>query len=62
MRRASVKLAILLDLLGLVWLLQGVGILGGSRMTGQPFWAFAGVVCLLASSALYLYGLRRRPT
>ncbi len=46
---------------GLVWLLQGIGLLLGSPMTGQSFWAIAGAVAMAAGAALlYLFGDIRR--
>jgi hypothetical protein len=50
----------ILDLLGTVWILQGLNILPGSFMTGQPFWAGAGLVAMLAGMALLVLGVRRR--
>jgi hypothetical protein len=32
-----------MDLVGLIWLLQGLNVLGGSVMTGDPFWARIGL-------------------
>ena len=37
---------------GGVWTLQGVGVLPGSFMTGQTFWAVAGLLTLVAGAAL----------
>lgn len=48
----------LVALVGGVWLLQGVGFLPGSFMTGQVFWALIGAVMLLAGGMLVLVGLR----
>lgn len=48
----------LIALVGGVWLLQGVGFLPGSFMTGQVFWALIGAVMLLAGGMLVLVGLR----
>jgi hypothetical protein len=48
----------LMVLVGGVWLLQGVGILPGSFMTGQPFWAIAGAVFLAIGGLLVLAGFR----
>ena len=48
----------LIALVGAVWLLQGVGILPGSFMTGQSFWAVIGAVSLIAGVSLVLVGLR----
>ena len=33
---------IALVLVGAVWFLQGIDVLGGSSMTGNPFWAYVG--------------------
>ena len=46
----------LMDLVGVVWLLQGVGILPGSFMTGQPFWAVMGAILLAVGALLVLAG------
>lgn len=45
-------------LMGGVWLLQGVGVLPGSFMTGQAFWAVVGAVLLVAGGVLVFTGLR----
>ncbi len=38
--------------MGDVWTLQGIGVLPGSFMTGQTFWALAGLLTLVAGAAL----------
>ena len=48
----------LMVLVGGVWLLQGVGILPGSFMTGQPFWAIMGAVFLAVGGLLVIAGFR----
>jgi hypothetical protein len=48
----------LLMLAGVVFTLQGVGVLGGSVMSGTTFWALAGPVIALAGLALAVFGLR----
>ncbi len=40
-------------LLGLVWMGQGVGLIGGSFMTGQAMWAVIGAIV----SAIAVIGL-----
>jgi hypothetical protein len=50
-----------LALAGVVFTLQGVGILGGSVMSGITFWAVAGPVIVLAGLILAAVGLRDRP-
>jgi hypothetical protein len=41
-----------------VWLLQSIGILPGSFMTGQMFWAVLGAVLLAVGGLLVLVGFR----
>jgi hypothetical protein len=45
--RPRLLVAALACLLGLVWLGKGIGLIGGSAMTGSTFWAAAGVVLVL---------------
>ena len=49
-----------LTLAGVVFTLQGVGVLGGSVMSGVTFWAVAGPVIVLAGVILAAIGLRDR--
>jgi hypothetical protein len=49
-----------LVLVGAVWFFQGVGLLGGSSMTGDSKWAVIGMVCVVAGAALVATGLRMR--
>jgi len=51
--------AALAELLGLVWLLQGLNVLGGSRMTGDPMWAVIGAILLVVGTALLVILVRR---
>jgi hypothetical protein len=46
-------------LIGLVWLGQGLGWIGGSVMTGVTFWAVVGPVVALVGALLVGRGLRR---
>ena len=48
----------LMGLVGVVWLLQGVGILPGSFMTGQLFWAVMGAIFLVVGGLLVFAGIR----
>jgi hypothetical protein len=45
-------IALLIALVGAVWLLQGVGVLPGSFMSGDPTWAIIGAA-LIGLSAGY---------
>jgi uncharacterized membrane protein len=60
MQRSRLVVAIVLGLLGLAWLGQGLGLVPGSFMTGQTFWALAGVAALTAAIYLAWGPLRRR--
>ena len=53
-------LGLLLVVLGAVWTLQGVGVVGGSVMTGVAAWAIAGPIVALAGLVLVVTGVRRR--
>lgn len=50
---------VLLVLIGGVWIFQGIGILGGSFMTGQKLWFAIGILVALAGIALLFGGVRR---
>lgn len=44
-------LAAIAGLVGLTFLLQGIGVLPGSVMSGDPFWAVVGGVMIVAALA-----------
>ena len=52
---------LLITVVGVVFALQGVGVIGGSFMSGTTSWAIAGPVIAVAGLALVTAGLRRRP-
>ncbi len=58
MRWASLVLGGLMVIAGGTWTLQGIGILPGSFMTGQAFWAVAGLLMLAAGGVLGYAGTR----
>jgi hypothetical protein len=63
MRRVVlVGVGFLITLAGVVFTLQGVGVLGGSVMSGVTFWAVAGPVIALAGLVLAVIGLSGRLT
>lgn len=61
MRLLGTIAGILLLLVGLVWILQGANILGGSTMSGQSQWLYIGIVVALAGAGLIYLIRRRRP-
>ncbi|HEV7789247.1 MAG: hypothetical protein QOI50_4283 [Pseudonocardiales bacterium] len=56
----AIVVGILCVLIGALWFLQGVGVVGGSFMSGSKLWLFIGLVVLLAGGALVRTGLRAR--
>ncbi len=59
MRYVLLILGGLMILVGGVWLLQGIGVLPGSFMTGQVFWATMGAVLLAVGGLVVLAGFRQ---
>ena len=51
---------VILAAIGLLWLLQGVDVLGGSAMSGSPLWATVGPIVLVIGLALIVIGVVRR--
>jgi hypothetical protein len=53
-------LGVVLALVGALWTLQGVGVVGGSFMTGSRVWLVIGLVALVAGIWLLVRSLRTR--
>jgi hypothetical protein len=49
-----------LVVVGGIWLGQGVGLIGGSFMTGEALWAVIGSVCIVLGALLVRAGFRWR--
>jgi hypothetical protein len=56
--RGTVIIAVVLLVVGVVWIGQGVGLIGGSFMTGEAFWTVAGAFLILTAGVL-LRGVQR---
>ncbi len=52
--------SVLVALAGGIWFLQGVNVLPGSYMSGQPQWAVYGGIAVAAGIGLLLFLNRRR--
>jgi hypothetical protein len=52
-------IAVMLVTLGAIWMLQGVGVLPGSFMTGQLKWAAYGALSIAVGVALLVWNRRR---
>jgi F0F1-type ATP synthase assembly protein I len=61
MRTSRLFIALLAALVGGIWLGQGLGFIGGSFMTGSPFWAVVGVALLALAAVIVVVEVRRRP-
>jgi hypothetical protein len=51
---------LLVAVAGVIFTLQGFGLIGGSVMTGSTIWAVAGPLIALAGLATAAVGVRRR--
>ena len=60
MRTPRLALAVLLTLVGLVWIGQGSGIIGGNAMSGSSFWAVVGLGFVVVAVMVVGLELRRR--
>ncbi len=60
MSALRIVVAVVLFLVGMVWLGQGVGFIGGSAMTGSSFWAVVGAALVVIAAWLAVSGLRGR--
>jgi uncharacterized membrane protein HdeD (DUF308 family) len=54
-------LAVLLILVGVVWILQGINVPPGSFMTGQMQWAVYGAIAVVIGIALFVASGRLWP-
>ena len=59
-RRILPIVGVLLILVGGLWLLQGLNVLGGSAMSGSSLWAVVGPIVAVIGVVLIVVGLRRR--
>jgi len=56
-----VAVGLVVVLLGLLFTLQGVGVIGGSAMSNSHTWALTGPVIAVVGAVLMVVGWRRRP-
>ena len=59
MRSVLTIVGLILVAFGLIWILQGIGVLPGSFMSGQPKWALIGSVTALCGVGLAAAARRR---
>jgi hypothetical protein len=59
MKTLGTVVGVLLALVGCVWILQGMGVLPGSFMSGQRKWAINGAIALAAVVVIFWASRRR---
>jgi LPXTG-motif cell wall-anchored protein len=52
--------AVLLILVGIVWFLQGINVIGGSVMTGQSQWTLIGGIAFVVGIGYLVFGNRKK--
>ena len=52
-------IGVLVFLGGLVWFLQGINILPGSFMTGNPQWAINGAIAMVVGGGMFWFANRK---
>ena len=57
-RRVFSVVGVIIALFGLVWFLQGAGVLPGSVMSGSQFWETAGALAFIVGIVIVAYSLR----
>jgi uncharacterized membrane protein HdeD (DUF308 family) len=56
--RTRTVIGVGLCLVGVVWIGQGIGLIGGSFMSGQAVWAVVGAIVIIFGASL-ISGVRR---
>ncbi len=59
MRNLMIGVGGLVTVLGVLFLLQGTGLVGGSVMSNNHFWIYAGAVIAIIGAGVLTAGLRR---
>lgn len=58
--RALFAIGAVFVVVGVIWFAQGVGLIGGSFMTGEAVWAVIGGGCMVVGAYLVRLGFRWR--
>ena len=57
-RRVYSVVGVIIAVFGLIWFLQGAGILSGSVMTGSEFWEIVGAITFIVGLVIVPYSLK----
>lgn len=60
MRPLGIALGVIMALMGALWTLQGLDVIGGSAMSGESLWAIVGPIVAGLGVALVIVSARRR--
>jgi hypothetical protein len=60
-RSVTLVLGGILVVIGLIWFFQGIGVLGGSVMSGVALWAVVGPIVALGGALLIVRAQRSKP-
>jgi hypothetical protein len=60
-RPVALAIGGILVVIGLIWFFQGIGVLGGSVMSGVVLWAVIGPIVAIAGIALIVRSRRGTP-
>ena len=60
MKTALKVISVLVFLAGGVWFLQGINVLPGSFMTGDPQWAINGAIMMIVAGGLFWFANRKK--
>jgi hypothetical protein len=60
MRPLGIALGVIMALMGALWTLQGLDVIGGSAMSGESLWAIVGPIVAGIGVALVIVSARRR--
>ena len=61
-RMVLLVMGVVLILMGVLWTMQGLDLVGGSAMSGQTLWAVVGPIVVVVGAVLLFRGLRTQPT
>ncbi|MFI5226689.1 MAG: hypothetical protein ACHQ3P_08445 [Candidatus Limnocylindrales bacterium] len=62
MRPPRLIVAAIVALVGLAWIGQGSGAIGGSAMSGNSFWEYVGVALIAVAAVLFVVEVRHART
>ena len=59
MKRVVAVISVLVFLVGLGWFLQGINVLPGSFMSGNPQWVINGIITMVIGGGLFWFARRK---